>query len=78
MSWAAHDPEGWDEVCRKAIVAKLGRTSFFNMEFNAESVEGDLAELNGNALWAALVDWAADYIGGCEADYLIGRRGVDV
>ena len=73
MSWAMHDPEGWDEVCRKAIVVHMKRKGILSPTSDEDNIEGELSELNGNEIWSALVEWAGDSISGCEADYLTGR-----
>ena len=75
MSWAAHDPEGWTEVCIRGILAKLDRSRGLTQPCGLIDREGleDLAgSLNGYNVFLALCDWAQSEIAEAESAYFTG------
>ena len=73
MSWAAHDPEGWTEVCLTGILARLDRSRGLTQperDVDRRVLE-DLAD-NGDAynVFLALCEWAGNNIAEAEADWL--------
>ena len=86
MSWASHDVEGWDEVERNAVTARLKRAL---VDCGFEGLDTDTIEAvvfalqqeanEGNPIgrpnspWAGLVDWSLKELSHAEADYFSGK-----
>ncbi len=78
MGWPMHDPEGWEEVCRNAIISKMRRKGILADSADMDNIESALTELRDEDIWSeeiweALMDWSAAEIGPCEAEYLNGK-----
>ena len=72
MSWAAHDPEGWTEVCINGILAKLDRSRGLTQpdrEVDRERLEALSDALADYNIFLALCDWAGDEIAQAESTY---------
>ncbi len=75
MSWAMHDPEGYEEVLFEAIIEEMKATfvirRFQNQEDDAreqlEVIFGDSAQYG--IIKEALIDWAGDKISAAEGDH---------
>ena len=77
MSWAAHDIEGWTEVCIRGILAKMEARHIRTLtqpdpEVDREVLEELASPLSSYNVFAALMDWASDEIARAEADYHTG------
>ena len=77
MSWAAHDPEGWTEVCIRGILRKMDARHIRNLtqpdpELDRECLEEIATGLNGYNVFMALLDWASDEVADAEADHFAG------
>lgn len=65
MSWAAHNPEAYDEICRQGIMDKIIQQ--FGVCPSLEDIVAFLYDQPKIA--SVLVDWAFDEINNQEADY---------
>lgn len=86
MSWAANNPEAYDEVCidgvTKRVIEELVNYGYGPLsDDDATLVRNTItvleAETNGpqRSAWSELICWAAQEISDAEADYL--TRGVE-
>jgi len=70
MSWASHNPEKWDEICKQGICDKLYKMTFdglIDLEPGIEDVVDVLYEVRG--IGQKLVEWSTEEINKREADY---------
>ena len=85
MGWPMHDPEGWEEVCRNAIIVKMKQRGILGdtlSKVDADNIESTLTELRdediwGEAVWDALLDWASSEIGPCESEYMTRKLAIE-
>lgn len=78
MSWAKHDPEGWDKVCRNGIVQKIEDAiqadsgEPIDHQTLDDAVHAIWQDPKGDKVFDALMTWANKEIGEAEADHFSG------
>jgi hypothetical protein len=80
MSWAAHDPEGYDEVMREATAEGLG--SAWAQHFGESAPAGFIPDLVDfiqtqapKAFEALFNEWGMKHEGAATHDYLMQKHG---
>ena len=73
MSWAAHNPEKYEEICREGVEIKLGEIykSVWHETPDAELIKNLVDAICQEApkVWDVLMDISFKEIGEAEADY---------
>ena len=75
MSWAAHNPEKYDEICRKGIAAKVQKAMAAQGYDDADLEELEAVALSiqedpdGDKAYTALLDWSVAEVSAEEQDY---------
>lgn len=82
MSWAAHNPEAYDEICVKAVYTKLTEelteAGFYGFDSPTVAMIAQVLkdETSGPTIhnaWHYLTTWANKEVSDGEADYLSSR-----
>ena len=72
MSWASHNPELWDEICLRGILAKM--VMFRRLGQRTEEADREaLSEVRDTedtyGVWLALMEWAHEESMAAETDH---------
>lgn len=81
MSWAAHNPEKYDEICRKGIAARIQSALIglgtepgeIDLDFLESMVLAIQEDPDGGKAYDGLLDWSCQKISEEERDYFASQ-----